>query len=96
MISRWLRQDKRDERKRIRLNALQVSLDCGTCPVPAGTSCDPRCPHGTMVRLNLDPLLFAHVSRILAVLARRPDLRELIIAQFEDGDVPAGLTGESS
>lgn len=86
--------DKHRARKRQELNALLVSRGCGICPASAGESCDRNHDDSELlVLLDRDPLLLAHVPRIARVTAGDPAARRLVLAQFEDGQAPAGLTG---
>lgn len=85
----------RRARRRQWLNALLISLGCHICPAPAGDGCD--CGHDDselLVLLDRDPPLFAHVPRIARVIAGRPTIRRLVLAQFDEGQVPDGLTGD--
>lgn len=82
-------------RLRARLNEILVSLACHICPAPAGGSCDYNHEDRELL-VQLDkgpPPLYAHVPRIARAIARRPRIRRLVLAQFDEGQVPAGLTG---
>lgn len=87
----------RRNRKRQWLNALLTSLGCHVCLAPAGEGC--YCGHADselLVQLDTDPALFAHVPRIARVIAARPTIRRLVLAQFDEGQVPEGLTGDKT
>ena len=85
----------RHARKRQWLNALLISLGCHVCPAPAGDGCDhDHKDDELLVQLDTGPPLYAHVPRIARVIARRPTIRRLVLAQFDEGQVPPGLTGE--
>lgn len=74
-----------------------ISLGCHICPAPAGDGCDrDHDDRELLVLLDRDPPLFAHVPRIARVIAGHPAIRRLVLAQFEEGQAPAGLTGEKT
>lgn len=84
-------------RKRAWLNALLISLACRICPALAGEGCDPlNSDDEPLVRLDRDPPLFAHARRIADVIARRPTIRHLVLAQFEKDRAPDELTGSKT
>ena len=85
-------------RKRRWLNALLISLGCHVCPAPAGDGCDhDHDDSEPLVQLDRDPPLYAHVPRIARVIAARPTIRRLVLAQFpEDDPARAYLTGEKT
>ena len=86
---------ERRARKRRWLNALLLSLGCHVCPAPAGDGCDhDHDDDELLVQLDTGPPLYAHVPRITRVIARRPTIRRLVLAQFNEGQAPEGLTGE--
>jgi hypothetical protein len=89
--------DQRRARKREWLTALLISLGCHICPAPAGEGCDyGHDDSELLVLLDRDPPLFAHVPRIARVIAARPAIRSLILAQFGEGRIPEELTGKKT
>lgn len=83
-------------RKRAWLVALLISTVCRICPAPAGESCDQlHDDDEILVQLDRDPAVFAHLPRIMQVIAKRPTIRRLVAAQFppDDPSLPY-LTGE--
>jgi hypothetical protein len=84
-------------RKRRWLNALLLSLGCHVCPAPAGDGCDhDHDDDELLTQIDRDPPLYAHVPRIARVIAARPTIRRLVLAQFDDGQAPEGLTGDTT
>lgn len=80
-------------RKREWLVSLLISLGCHICPAQAGESCDlTHDDDELIVQVDRHPPVYVHVPRIARVIARRPTIRRLVLAQFEDGQAPEELT----
>lgn len=81
-----------DRYQRDQLTAGILTPDCPACPAPGGTGCDPYFTRGAeVVRLDRDPLLFAHSVRLLLAISLGYVSRGRVTAQFGDGTLPAGL-----
>lgn len=78
--------------KRDALNRDLTSAECPVCHEAPSAGCDRHSREGDMVLLNRDPVLLAHVARIIAVLALKPQLQRVVLRQFGPGAIPAGLT----
>lgn len=81
-----------DSCRRARLIAGILTPACPVCAATAGTGCNPYSTRGAeVVRLDRDPLLFAHSDRLTRAISLGFAPAKLVLAQFMVGVLPAGL-----
>lgn len=83
----------RDELRRARLVTGLLAPGCGDCPARPGEWCDYLVsPPAQFVRVDRNPPHVIHSSRVIAAVETDRVSRHLLIAQFDGGELPAGLT----
>lgn len=80
------------EFRRARLVAGLLVPACGDCKAASGEWCDYLVfPHTQFVRVDRNPPHVVHSSRIIEAVSDGHVPRSLLIAQFDGGELPAGL-----